>query len=219
MHSEKYQVQLANGLDSNDYLSDQAMERGLETLRNLVSTTAEFTPDNFKIVATYTLRQAKNAEKFLRKAAKVFPFDIEIITGHEEARLIYQGVAYYTDPTKDILVVDIGGGSTECVIGKNFKTRAVSSTNIGCVSFQQAYFPTGEITEEAFEQAIVDAKIELEAVGNRYKKMGWQLAYGTSGTIKAISRLISNSEEDLRPFNLKALNKLEETVNRFWSRR
>ena len=219
LHSEKYQVKLASGLDEDDILDQTAIDRGLQTLSDLAITAAKLNADNFRVVATYTLRQAKNARAFLQAAAEVFPFDIEIISGHEEARLIYQGVAHYSPPDEKRLVIDIGGGSTECVIGKNYDVLNLSSVNIGCVSFKRRFFSDDTITAQAFDRAILFARMEIEALVNRFRKTGWQQALGTSGTIKSIYQIINasnNAENELpRPIKLSDLNALKQQLIEF----
>ena len=126
LHSEKYKVKLASGLTKNNNLDNQAIMRGIATLASLCSSTSQLTEENFRAVATFTLRQANNADEFLKVAKQVFPFDIEVISGHEEARLIYQGVNAYSASAKQRLVIDIGGGSTECVIGHQEKNSRIS---------------------------------------------------------------------------------------------
>ena len=195
LHSEKYRVKLAQGLDDNDELDDNAITRGIEALNNITNITGKLTRENFRVVATFTLRQAKNAKKFIEAAAKVFPFDIELISGHEEARLIYQGVAHHTPPEIQRLIIDIGGGSTECVIGKNLQTKHLTSLNIGCVSMAKRHFKTGQLTKSAFKNAILDVKQEIEGHVKRFKKAGWQQVLGTSGTIKSIYNIVNARRE------------------------
>jgi len=191
LHTEKYRVRLANGLDGENNLSLDAIARGVATLENLAATVKNLSATNFRVVATYTLRQAKNYQVFLDAAAKIFPFDIEVISGHEEARLIYQGVARYCQPTEQRLVLDIGGGSTECVIGKHYQTKALASLTMGCVSFTQQYFANKAISQKQFNQAIKAAKHQINSIAKRFKKTNWQTATGTSGTIKTIHQLIN----------------------------
>ncbi len=191
LHTEKYRVRLANGLDDENNLSLDAITRGVATLENLAATVKSLSATNFRVVATYTLRQAKNYQVFLDAAAKIFPFDIEVISGHEEARLIYQGVARYCQPTEQRLVLDIGGGSTECVIGKHYQTKALASLTMGCVSFTQQYFADKAISQKQFNQAIKAAKHQINSIAKRFKKTSWQTATGTSGTIKTIHQLIN----------------------------
>lgn len=117
------------------------MERGLSCLSLFAERLQGFSPSSVCIVGTHTLRQAQNAADFLKRAEKVIPYPIEIISGNEEARLIFMGVEH-TQPEKGRkLVIDIGGGSTELVIGENFEPRLVESRRMGCVSFAQLYFP------------------------------------------------------------------------------
>ncbi|MGJ8692140.1 MAG: Ppx/GppA phosphatase family protein [Thalassotalea sp.] len=212
LHSEKHDVRLADGLDKHDFLSQAAINRGLEALSSLASTTENLTNDNFKVLATYTLRQAKNSHQFLSQAAKIFPFDIEVISGHEEARLIYQGVSHYVEADVKRLVIDIGGGSTECIIGKNDKIAILDSVNMGCVSFNRCYFSDGEITKTAFEHAILHASLEIEAISSRFRKHRWKQALGTSGTIKSIYHIINAEHEFPQPITLVQLHALKEQM-------
>ncbi|MDO6444438.1 Ppx/GppA phosphatase family protein [Colwellia sp. 1_MG-2023] len=209
IHCEKYRVKLAQGLDHNNVLSQEAIERGLSTLENLATTTQNINKKNFRAVATYTLRQAQNSGKFIQAASKVFPFNIEIISGHEEARLIYQGVAHHRQHNEQQLVIDIGGGSTECIIGEQYKVKALDSLNIGCVSYQQQFFQNGIISAQAFEQAIHQAKHQVESIAKRFKKLGWKHVIGTSGTIKAIVNIINYNQQIPHAITLKELNALK----------
>jgi len=212
MHSEKYRVKLAQGLNHDNELSEEAIVRGVTTLGNLASTAQHLNKKNFRIVATHTLRQAKNIEAFLQEAAKVFPYDIEVISGHEEARLIYQGVAQHSESSTQQLVIDIGGGSTECIIGKQQKIITLTSLNVGCVSLSQDYFAEGMISENNFKQAIRSVKHEIDSIIKRFKKSNWQRAIGTSGTFKCIYKII-NAEESLpQPFSLKQLKQLKKKL-------
>lgn len=209
LHSEKHPVRLADGLDQNDYLSQEAINRGLEALSSLTTATEQFTDENFKAVATFTLRKAKNANQFLTQALKIFPFDIEVISGHEEARLIYQGASHYVASDIKRLVIDIGGGSTECIIGKNDTISILDSLTMGCVSFNKSYFASGEITKTAFEHAILHASLEIEAVSDRFRKIGWKQVIGTSGTIKSIYTILNADNELPQPINLNQLHQLK----------
>lgn len=146
----KQRVHLADGLDNNNILSEDAIQRGLACLTLFAERLQGFSPANVTIVGTHTLRQAMNAEDFLQRAAEVIPYPIEVISGHEEARLIFMGVEH-TQPEKGRkLVIDIGGGSTEMVIGEDFEPRLVESRRMGCVSFANLYFPGGTISKKIF---------------------------------------------------------------------
>lgn len=144
----KQRVHLADGLDSNNMLSEEAIERGLACLALFAERLQGFSPDNVCIVGTHSLRQAANAEIFLKRAAEVIPYPIEIISGQEEARLIFMGVEH-TQPEKGRkLVIDIGGGSTELVIGEDFEPLLVESRRMGCVSFAQQFFPMAKSAKQ-----------------------------------------------------------------------
>ncbi|MDN6088550.1 MAG: exopolyphosphatase, partial [Enterobacterales bacterium] len=193
----KQRVHLADGLDSNNMLSEEAMERGIACLALFAERLQGFPEENVCIVGTHSLRQAANAEEFLKRAAKVIPYPIEIISGHEEARLIFMGVAH-TQPEKGRkLVIDIGGGSTEMVIGEDFDPLLVESRRMGCVSFARQFFPNGEISKDNFQRARLAAAQKLENMAWQYRIQGWQSALGASGSIKAAHEvLIALGEKD-----------------------
>jgi len=216
VHTEKYRVQLANGLDKKNNLSKEAIDRGVSTLAHLATTTQHIHSNNFRVVATYTLRRAKNAAQLLKSAKNVFPFKIEIISGHEEARLIYQGVAHHTQNDTKQLVIDIGGGSTECIIGEKYDIRGLDSLNMGCVNFQQEFFPNNDISKNAFKLAIRHAKHKIDAIAKRFKTIGWQKVIGTSGTIKAITKAINaDAEVNNKPITLNELYQLKDLLIEF----
>lgn len=148
-------------------------------------------------MGTHTLRQALNATDFLKRAEKVIPYPIEIISGNEEARLIFMGVEH-TQPEKGRkLVIDIGGGSTELVIGEDFEPKLVESRRMGCVSFAQMYFPGGVISRENFQRARMAAAQKLETLTWQFRIQGWNVAMGASGTIKAAHEvLLEMGEKD-----------------------
>lgn len=193
----KQRVHLADGLDSNNMLSEEAMERGIACLALFAERLQGFPAENVCIVGTHSLRQAANAEEFLKRAAKVIPYPIEIISGHEEARLIFMGVAH-TQPEKGRkLVIDIGGGSTEMVIGEDFDPLLVESRRMGCVSFARQFFQNGTISKDNFQRARLAAAQKLENMAWQYRIQGWQAALGASGSIKAAHEvLIALGEKD-----------------------
>lgn len=215
IHSEKYQVKLALGLDKKNILDQAAINRGVSVLAHLAASTQTISQQNFRAVATYTLRQAKNAEAFLAAANKVFPFDIEIISGHEEARLIYQGVAFYQGSNAQRLVVDIGGGSTEFIIGINNQIKALDSLNMGCVSYQARYFANGTISEDSFNNTINAAKHQLESIIKRFKNLGYHDVIGTSGTIKSIYTAININEAIPQRITLAQIHALKDRLALF----
>ena len=210
LHRLKEKVRLAAGLSEDNVLSDEAIERGLKMLQLVADSLRGFEPDSVRIVATHTLRRAVNARAFINAAREVLPYPIEIISGVEEARLIYQGVAHTNHSDGRRLVADIGGGSTEFVIGEGFDPLICRSLQMGCVSYTNRFFADGELKAKNFNRAITAAKQELEMIENRYKQLGWSQCIGTSGTIKTLFSLAqrdkSNGHDE--PVTLKSLRNL-----------
>lgn len=186
--SEK--VQLAAGLDANNMLSEASQERALACLARFSQQLAGVAPQRLRIVATNALRIARNANEFVKRAEVILNHPIEIIAGREEARLIYVGVSQTLAGDGSRLVVDIGGGSTEFIIGRAHEPLLTESLHMGCVSYTQRYFPDGQISAKALERAITAAKQELASIAVAYKEMGWDGAVGSSGTIKAVRTVV-----------------------------
>ncbi|MBS1210228.1 MAG: ppx [Proteobacteria bacterium] len=183
----KESVRLAAGLGTDKVLDAAAQARGLEALRRFNERLRGFRADGVRAVATNTLRVAKNAPEFLLQAEEALGFPIEVIAGREEARLIYVGVAHtLPDPSLQQLVVDIGGGSTEFIIGRNFEPLHLESLYMGCVSYSMRYFPEGVFEREAMKAAELSARQQLEAISHAYRETGWDLAVGSSGSAKAL---------------------------------
>ncbi|MFC4700316.1 exopolyphosphatase [Glaciecola siphonariae] len=198
----KHKVRLADGLDEKSCLSDEAMDRGIATLESMMESLSGVTPDAIRVVATHTLRRAKNANTFLRRARKVFPFPIEIISGAEEARLIYVGIASNTNNEGSRLIIDIGGGSTEFAVGKSSAPQLCKSVQMGCVSYQKRFFADGKITRSAVEKAITAAEQDLELACANLREFNWQYSVASSGTAKAIALVAQpNDSEQFHPFN------------------
>ena len=187
LHRVKQKVRLAEGLDEDNQLSEEAMQRGLQSLKIVADSLGGFAPDSVRIVATHTLRKARNAREFIEAAAQVLPYPIEVISGTEEARLIYSGVAHTSHIDGKRLVVDIGGGSTELVIGQGFDALLCRSVQVGCVSFSKRFFADGELKAKAFEKAITATEQALELIEEKYRRTGWQQCVGTSGTIRSLA--------------------------------
>jgi len=190
VHKVKRQVQLAQDLDKHGLLSQAAIDRGLDALRIMRESLQGFAPEEVRIVATYTLRKAKNANVFIHHARRILPYPVEIISGVEEARLIYSGVAHTHDDQGRRFVIDIGGGSTEFIIGDGFTPQICRSLQMGCVSYTQRFFPKGKITAKAMRKAITSAEQTLELISDKYQRLSWQQCIGTSGTIKSILQLL-----------------------------
>lgn len=183
----KESVRLAAGLGGDKMLDEAAQQRGLEALRRFGERIRGFEQDAVRAVATNTLRVAKNAPEFLIEAEEALGFPIEVIAGREEARLIYVGVAHtLPDPQLQQLVVDIGGGSTEFIIGRSFEPSHLESLYMGCVSYSMRYFPDGVVDRSSLREAELAARQELQAIVAAYRQTGWDQAVGSSGSAKAI---------------------------------
>ncbi|CAJ0992215.1 exopolyphosphatase [Pantoea sp. Nvir] len=195
----KQRVHLADGLDNKNFLSKEAMERGLKCLALFAERLQGISSSNVTIVGTHTLRQAINVEEFLQRAAEIIPYSIKVISGCEEARLIFMGVEHTQSEKGRKLVIDIGGGSTELVIGENFEPQLVASFCMGCFSFSQLYFPNGEISCNNFRRARLAATQNLEKLAWQYRLHGWRYALGASATIKTVCEvLVSMGEKEKR---------------------
>ncbi len=213
----KQRVRLVDGLDANQFLTEEAMARGLSCLALFAERLQGFTPVNVTIVATHALREAKNAGVFLQRAAKILPYPIEIIPGYEEARLIYMGVEHTQPEGESKLVVDIGGGSTELIIGENFTPQLLESRRMGCVSFAQTFFPQQKISKENFFRARLAAAQKVETLTWEFRHHGWQSAVGSSGTIKAVYSVINSLNANAKTITPEYLNGLTEHVLQFKS--
>lgn len=208
----KQRVRLADGLDENYQLSEEAIARGVAALTLFAERLQGFAEENVTIVGTHTLRVACNATEFLQRAANVLPYPIEIISGHEEARLIFMGVEHTQSEQGRKLVIDIGGGSTELIIGENFEPLLLDSFNMGCVSFLHRFFPQGEISRQNFERAKQAAAQKIESICWQYRLQGWDYAIGASGTIKAVHEILCALGEKAHPITADHLHKLSEKV-------
>lgn len=186
----KRKVRLASGLDANNNLSQEAISRGLECLSFFAERLQDIPPENIKVVATATLRIANNADDFLMKAQVVLGREIELLSGIEEAQTIYLGVAHTSNSEGKRLVIDIGGASTELIVGEEFIAKKVQSLNIGCVTSNQAYFDDGLLNKHNFNNAIAGAKNILAPEVESYVALGWQTVLGGSGTMQALSEVL-----------------------------
>ncbi len=204
----KQRVRLALGLDAQNNLDDASMERGLECLAMFAERLQGFDPENVRIAATHTLRQANNTHIFLQRAQQVLPFAIEIIPGVEEGRLIYSGVAHTQPESDSKLVIDIGGGSTEIVIGSGFEAEIVNSKQMGCVSYTYRFFANEKLSKKNFAKASLAAEQKLESLAQQYRKRGWDIAFGSSGTAKAIRDVLMGLGYDDGLITAKRLDEL-----------
>ncbi len=188
----KETVRQGNGLDEQRNLSDEAMQRGWDCLARFAERLADFSPSQVRAVATQTLREARNREVFLQHGNDILGHPIEVVSGAEEARLIYQGVARLLPQSNEQrLVIDIGGRSTELILGQQFSPRAVASFPVGSVAWSTRYFPEGVFTKQAFNIAEVAAKAVLDEALSVYRRETWEVAYGSSGTIGAVGDILA----------------------------
>jgi exopolyphosphatase/guanosine-5'-triphosphate,3'-diphosphate pyrophosphatase len=187
----KETVRLGAGLGQDKQLDGVSQLRALSALSKFGERLRGFPPEAVRAVATNTLRVAKNGPSFLVQAEAALGFPIEVIAGREEARLIYLGVAHtLPNPRLQQLIVDIGGGSTEFIIGRNFKPLQLESLYMGCVSYSLRYFPNGQIDKKSFHEAELAAGQELQTIVQTYRDTGWETAVGSSGTARAIADLL-----------------------------
>ena len=187
----KETVRLGAGLDDQGLLTDEAAGRGLACLARFAERLDGFAPPQVRAVATQTLREARNRDAFLRRAEPVLGHTVEVISGREEARLIYVGVARLQPSNLPRLVIDIGGRSTEMILGQARRPRRAESFRVGSVSLSMKYFADGRYTEAAFRAAQVAAGAELEEALEPFAPSQWQEALGSSGTVGAVSQLLA----------------------------
>jgi len=203
----KRKVRLAAGLNAANYLDQAAMERGWECLQLFAEYVQDIPPENIRVVATATLRAAVNANAFLATAEERLGHPIRVISGQEEAATIYSGVAFTSSGQGNRLVIDIGGASTELVVGEQFDAKILNSLNMGCVTWLGRYFPHGQLNEANFDTAISAAKEVLDPVVQDYQVLGWQSCVGASGTVQAIQEmlLVQGQEEQITLDKLQQL--------------
>ncbi|KMV74316.1 guanosine-5'-triphosphate,3'-diphosphate diphosphatase [Rosenbergiella epipactidis] len=186
----KRKVRLAAGLNADNQLSEEAMQRGLNCLALFAEQLEHIPLSQIRAVATATLRIATNADAFLCRAHDVLGLPIEVISGEEEATLIYQGVAQTTSGSDQRLVVDIGGGSTELVTGIGTDATALFSLSMGCVTWLERYFTDRYLTRENFDRAEAAARAEISKVKATLLAKGWQICVGASGTVQALQEIM-----------------------------
>ncbi len=186
----KRKVRLAAGLDEHNALSAEAMQRGWDCLSLFAERLQDIPEDNIRIVSTATLRTATNADIFLQQANKILGYNIEVISGDEEAATIYKGVAHTSGGMGRRLVVDIGGASTELIIGEGFEAKALTSLKMGCVTWLEQHFRDRQLSRKNFDAAIVAAKETLAPILAQYKSIGWNVCVGASGTVQALQEIM-----------------------------
>ena len=187
----KETVRQGSGLDEERNLTPEAMQRGWDCLARFGERLAGFNSTEVRAVATQTLREARNRDEFLLRADEVLGFPIDVISGREEARLIYQGVAHALAPSNERrLVVDIGGRSTELILGQGQKPKLMESYRVGSIAWSARYFPDNQFSKHAFQMAEIAAKALLDEALNAYRRDEWDMAYGSAGTVGAVGDVL-----------------------------
>lgn len=183
----KETVRQGGGLDENRNLSPEAMQSGWDCLARFSERLAGFDPDAVRAVATQTLREARNRDVFLQRANGILGFPINVISGREEARLIYQGVAHQLPQLDERrLVIDIGGRSTELILGQGLVPQVMESFRVGSIAWSQRYFADGRFSKKSFAIAEIAAKAVLDEALDAYHPDLWDVAYGSAGTVGAV---------------------------------
>ncbi|CDT34704.1 guanosine-5'-triphosphate,3'-diphosphate diphosphatase [Vibrio coralliirubri] len=205
----KRKVRLAAGLDENNALSTEAMQRGWDCLSLFAERLQDIPKENIRIVGTATLRTAINVDIFLEKANQILGYDINVISGEEEAATIYKGVAHTSGGSGRRLVVDIGGASTEMIIGEGFSAKALTSLKMGCVTWLERHFKDRQLTATNFNNAIEAAKSTLASILDSYTDIGWDVCVGASGTVQALQEIMlaQGMDEVITHAKLKRLQK------------
>ncbi len=210
----KDMVRLANGLSKSGKLTQDKIEQAIASLEKIGQRIAHIPKSHLRVVGTNTLRKAKNAESFLLLAEKALGKPIDIISGREEARILYLGVAHSLPSNQGKrLVIDIGGGSTELIIGQDFEYFARESLHMGCVSYTKKYFSDGLISSKNWNKAVLYAKRQLLPIVHRYISLGWNVVIGASGTMRSSAKVISENGFSLYGINPQSLNQL---VQKCW---
>lgn len=209
----KERVALAEGLDERRELDEASQERALACLARFGDRIRGLPGERVRAAGTNTLRAARNAEGFLRRAREALGHPVEVISGAEEARLIYQGVAHTEQPRRDRrLVVDIGGGSTECVVGRGFEVLRADSLRMGCVTFSRGFFPDGRIDADRLRAARFAAGLELEPLIGPFADLGHEEVLGSSGTNREVGEILRASGYTGGEITREALLELEADV-------
>lgn len=213
VRSARDPVRLAAGLDSECNLTAEAIAVALKSLSGFADILGEYRLDAVRVVGTNTLRVARNAREVLPLAEKAIGYPIEIISGEEEGRLVYMGVARArADPDELRLVIDIGGGSTEVIAGLGDDIALVDSFSIGTQPQASRFFPEGRIDHAGFDAAITMARAMFEDAASAYRTHGWRAVYGSSGTMRAMAETIARGGLGDGTLSLSGLYALREAL-------
>ncbi len=195
LSQHKQKVRLADGLNDNDSIDDAAISRGIDCLTLFAEELKRFQPFAVKAVATAALRKASNQKELLARFESTLGFPIEVITGEREAEFIYAGVCSASQCRDKVLVIDIGGASTEVVAGNGTQANVLNSLDMGCVVFQNRFFKGGEITPDNVELAIQAATKLITPYTDDYQQHGWLRVLGASGTFRALTEIAAAEKQ------------------------
>ncbi|MBL4852366.1 MAG: Ppx/GppA family phosphatase [Gammaproteobacteria bacterium] len=202
-------VRLAEGLDDKNRLRDEVADRAFAALHRFAEIIDGIEADSVRVAGTNTLRTMRNGDKFLEKAESILGVPINIISGIEEARLIYLGVTQDLAPSDERrLVVDIGGGSTELIVGKGLAPKRLESVYMGCVVYSGRFFKNKKISQESYDKALRAARRELRAHADKFSAENWGEAVGSSGTIRTVGEIVNHNWPDEHDITLRGLEKL-----------
>lgn len=215
LERDKQQIQLAAGLGDDNELTPATIGRAMRCLDRFSRLIDRYQPARIRAVSTHTLRIANNAAAFVEQAREHFPAPIEIISGNEEARLIYQGVSQLSQIRDSVLVIDIGGGSTEFIIGDNFTERQLLSCPVGCVNLTQEFFPDGKFDKRQFAQLVQAVENRLNPYRERFVQTGWERCLGSSGSLRMIDRIVKEQGVNTSTVTLEFLLKTVDQILMF----
>ncbi len=211
--SWKETVRLAGGIDAEGNLTEAAQARALIALARIAEKIVNFPRSHVRAVGTQTLRSAKNSKEFIEKAEKVLGCRIEILRGKEEARLVFEGCSFALPASsKKRLIIDIGGASTECVIGHNREVLEGESFHVGCVNTSVRFFKGGDISPLTMLKAQLAAEAEFDSSYAKFLRCGWEETYGSSGTASAVSVILHDEGWTDGTITAQALEKLKEKI-------
>ncbi|MDR7098137.1 exopolyphosphatase/guanosine-5'-triphosphate,3'-diphosphate pyrophosphatase [Lysobacter niabensis] len=184
-------VRLAEGLDGKGGLSTAVRQRAIDCLARFGQRVQDIPPQRIRAIATNTVRSLAQPQTFLVPAEAALGHAIEVVSGREEARLVYLGVAHAqpSKPGELRLVIDIGGGSTECIIGAGFEAIERESLQLGCVASTRRFFPSGKLSKKKWREALTEATAQFQQFTGTYRALGWHEVTGSSGTNKAIGEI------------------------------
>ncbi|TXH72277.1 MAG: Ppx/GppA family phosphatase [Lysobacteraceae bacterium] len=207
-------VRLAEGLDAKGGLHPKARERALDCLSRFGERIRDLPSQRVRAIATNTVRALSQPQSFLKVAESALGHGIEVVSGREEARLIYLGVAHAQPPKPEQrrLVIDIGGGSTECIIGSGFDTIERESLQIGCVASTRRFFANGKLSKRRWKEALTEIEAEFQQFAGLYRTLGWQEALGSSGTIKSIGEICAAMKLTKGAITAEALPQVRERL-------